>query len=96
MKIGILGGSFNPVHIGHLALAEYVRQDLSLDKVIFVPCNITAHKNKLGLVNPEDRFSYAKISNSWGNQYFQASDIEIKRGGVSYTIDTLAFFKERY
>lgn len=92
MKVGIFGGTFNPPHIGHLITAEFVREEAGLDKVIFVPCASPPHKQNLDylsqLVKPEHRFEMVKIAIK-GNPFFEVSDIEIKRGGISYTIDTI-------
>ena len=95
MKIGILGGTFNPVHIGHLILAEEVREKLNLDKIVFVPANLPPHKNGSDIAPARDRFNMLKAAIK-GNKFFDVSDIEIKRQGKSYTIDTLREFKEIY
>lgn len=95
MKIGILGGTFNPVHIGHLILAEEVREKLNLDKVIFVPAYLPPHKNNPDIARPEHRYKMTGLAIS-ANRYFSVSDIEIKRKGRSYTIDTLREFKKVY
>jgi len=95
MKIGILGGTFNPVHIGHLILAEEVREKLNLDKVIFVPTYLPPHKDNSDIASANARLDMVKIAIK-GNRYFLASDIEIKRDGRSYTIDTLKEFKSIY
>ncbi len=95
MKIGILGGTFNPIHIGHLILAEEVREKLLLDRIIFVPTNIAPHKKNSDVAKASDRFKMLKLATS-GNKFFKASNIEIKRPGPSFTIDTLREFKRIY
>ena len=95
MKIGILGGTFNPVHIGHLILAEEAREKLGLDKVIFVPTFLPPHKDNSDIAPAVDRLSMIKVAIKT-NKYFVVSDTEIKRNGRSYTIDTIKEFKERF
>lgn len=95
MKIGILGGTFNPIHIGHLILAEEVREKLRLDKIIFVPTNLAPHKDNSDIASAQDRYSMIKLAIKT-NRYFTVSDIEIKRNGLSYTIDTIKEFKKIY
>lgn len=95
MKIGILGGTFNPIHIGHLILAEEVREKLELDKIIFVPTYLPAHKNNSDIAPAPARFTMIKLAIKH-NRYFSISDIEIKRNGRSYTIDTINEFKKIY
>jgi nicotinate-nucleotide adenylyltransferase len=95
MKIGILGGTFNPIHIGHLILAEEAREKLELDKVIFVPAYLPPHKDDSDIAAAGERLTMLKLAIK-GNGYFAVSDIEIKRDGRSYTIDTIKEFKIRY
>ncbi|MDP2938385.1 MAG: nicotinate-nucleotide adenylyltransferase [Candidatus Omnitrophota bacterium] len=95
MRIGILGGTFNPVHIGHLILAEEVREKIKLDKVIFVPTYLPPHKDNSDIAPASARMAMVKLAIK-GNRYFLASDMEIKRDGRSYTIDTLKEFKSIY
>lgn len=95
MKIGILGGTFNPVHIGHLILAEEARERLGLDKVIFVPAYLPPHKDNLDIAPARERLAMLKLATK-GNKYFSVSDTEIRRDGRSYTIDTVREFKEKY
>ena len=95
MRIGILGGTFNPVHIGHLILAEEAREKLGLDKIIFVPTALPPHKEDLNIAPAADRLKMIKLAIE-GNKYFAVSDIEIKRQGRSYTIDTLSELKRKY
>ena len=95
MKIGILGGTFNPIHIGHLILAEEAREKLRLDKVIFVPTFLPPHKDNSDIAPAKDRLTMTKRAIKT-NKYFLVSDIEIKRNGRSYTIDTIKEFKEKF
>ncbi|MDD5431381.1 MAG: nicotinate-nucleotide adenylyltransferase [Candidatus Omnitrophica bacterium] len=95
MKIGILGGTFNPVHLGHLILAEEAREKLELDKVIFVPAFLPPHKDNSNIADAKDRLEMAKLACK-GNKFFFVSDIEIKRNGRSYTIDTIKEFKAKF
>lgn len=93
MKIGIYGGSFDPIHQGHTNVAQYAIQDLTLDKLIFVPTNISPFKSKIKPVKAQDRLN---MINLVLEDKMEVSDFEIKRGGVSYTIDTLKYFKHKY
>ena len=95
MRIGILGGTFNPVHIGHLILAEEAREKLRLNRVIFVPTYSPPHKNNREVVSAGHRYKMIKLAIRQ-NSYFTVSDIEIKRKGKSYTIDTLKQLKKLY
>jgi nicotinate-nucleotide adenylyltransferase len=95
MKIGILGGTFNPIHIGHLILAEEAREKLGLDKVIFVPAYLPPHKDSSDIAAAPLRLAMVKIALE-GNGHFLVSDIEIKRDGRSYTIDTIRELKKLY
>jgi nicotinate-nucleotide adenylyltransferase len=94
MKIGILGGTFNPPHIGHLILAQEVQEKLGLDKIIFIPTNIPPHKESHN-VKACDRLRLVRLTIG-GDRHFEISDIEIKRGGISYTVDTVKELKERF
>lgn len=88
MKIGILGGTFNPPHIGHLIVAESVRDQLKLDKVLFVPSYIPPHKLFSQVALPKQRLEMVELAIE-KNRNFSASDIEIAREGKSFTIDTI-------
>ncbi len=94
MKVGILGGTFNPPHIGHLILAEEVRRKLNLNKVLFVPTNRPPHK-KTYLVEAENRLRMVRLAVR-SCPYFEVLDWEIKRKGISYTIDTVRNLKKHY
>lgn len=95
MKIGILGGTFNPIHIGHLILAEEAREKIGLDKIIFVPAYLPPHKDNSDIARAGLRLEMVKLAIK-GNKYFVVSDAEIKRDGRSYTIDTIKEFKKKY
>jgi nicotinate-nucleotide adenylyltransferase len=95
LKIGILGGTFNPVHIGHLILAEEVREKLDLDRVIFVPTFIPPHKSNSDVAKAADRLEMVRLAVK-GNGNFRVSGIEIKRKGRSYTVDTIKAFNKKF
>ncbi|MFA5275371.1 MAG: nicotinate-nucleotide adenylyltransferase [Candidatus Omnitrophota bacterium] len=95
MKIGILGGTFNPIHTGHLILAEEAREKLKLDKIIFVPAHLPPHKDNSDIAHPQQRFLMLRLALR-GNKHFAVSNIEIRRQGRSYTIDTIKEFKKLY
>ena len=95
MRIGILGGTFNPVHLGHLRIAEEVRETLSLDKVLFIPCYDPPHKNEADIASADARMQMLELAVS-DNPYFETSDMELKRGGKSYSIETLTRLREDY
>lgn len=95
MKIAILGGSFNPIHIGHLMLADSVIKELGYDKVIFVPTFIPPHKVINEYIDPVHRFNMVKNA-CCNNDNFLVSDCEIKREGYSYTYDTVCYLYEKY
>ena len=92
-RIGILGGTFNPIHIGHLAIAQVVQEKCDLDKVIFVPSFLPPHKKIPDLASAQDRFAMVQLSIK-DNPRFAVSDFEIKREGKSYSIDTVRYFQE--
>jgi len=95
MKIGILGGTFNPVHIGHLILAEEIREKLRLDRVVFVPAYLPPHKRNSDVASASHRYNMVCLAIR-SNPRFSVSDIEIRRAGRSYTIDTIRQFKKKY
>ena len=95
MKLAVLGGSFNPPHIGHLALAEDVRITFGYDKVLFIPVHVPPHKQLASGATDKDRLKMVSLAIK-GNACFDVDACEIKRGGVSYTIDTLRLLKDRY
>jgi len=94
-RLGVLGGTFDPIHMGHLVLAEQVREKLELEQVIFIPSASPPHKTEQKLSPADDRFAMTKLALE-GNPYFFVSDIELKRDGLSYTVETLRELKELY
>ena len=95
MKIAVLGGSFNPIHIGHLALADEVCSVLDYDRILFIPTCQAPHKESRDAVRAEDRLEMVRLACE-GDERFEAESCEIDRGGVSYTWDTVAFLEEKY
>jgi nicotinate-nucleotide adenylyltransferase len=89
MRIGVFGGSFDPVHVAHLVVAESCREQAQLDRILFVPAATQPHKQDRQLAAPHHRVEMLRLATG-GHDAFDVSTIEIDRGGVSYTIDTLA------
>jgi len=94
-KIGISGGTFNPIHLGHLIIAEMVRDRFGLNEVLFVPSGMPPHKNLSNVVSSEHRFEMVNKAVA-NNPYFKESRVEIDRKGYTYTVDTLKNLKEIY
>jgi len=94
-KVGILGGTFNPPHIAHLIVAEEVRGQLKLDKVMFIPAAIPPHKLTVEILPAEQRLKMVKLATR-GNPFFEVSDIELRRKNPSFTIDTVLDLKDRF
>ena len=95
MKIGLLGGTFNPIHLGHLALAQECWHRLKLDKVIFVPANISPFKENEPLASKADRLDMLRLALE-GEDKFKISTFELDKEGVSYSIDTIKHFTNEY
>lgn len=95
MNIGIFGGTFNPVHSGHILLAQYCKQELNLDKVSIVPAFTPPHKESSQLVSCEHRLNMCKLAFDRFDGY-EVSDIEILRQGRSYTYQTIIELKSIY
>ena len=87
-SVGILGGTFDPIHHGHLAIAEEARESLGLERVLFMPAASPPHKPGQAVTDPEHRLAMVRLAVA-GNPAFEASDVEVRRGGASYTVDTL-------
>lgn len=95
MKIGILGGTFNPIHNAHLRIAEEARDRFALDRVLFVPAATPPHKPAIGELSFADRFQMVQLAIA-DNSFFGISDMEGVRGGRSYSVDTLRELTVRY
>jgi len=94
-KIGIMGGTFNPVHNGHLVTAQEALSQFKLDKVIFIPTGNPPHKVEKGIANAEDRYIMTVIATSSNSNFF-VSRMEIDRKEKSYTIDTVRQLRKKY
>ncbi len=95
MKIAVLGGSFNPIHVGHLVLADEVCSTLGYDRVLFIPAFVPPHKEMVGGFSARDRLEMTRLACE-GDERFEAESCEIDRGGVSYTYDTICYLEEKY
>jgi nicotinate-nucleotide adenylyltransferase len=94
-KVGVFGGTFDPIHYGHLITAQSVWEIRKLDKILFIPAFISPHKSDVKTSSPEDRLNMIRIAIK-GVDFFDYSDIEIIKGGISYTVDTLRELKKKY
>ena len=93
-QIGIMGGTFNPVHLAHLSMAEQVRKQLHLDEIWFIPNNTPPHKKIAGNISTKDRCAMLELA-THDNPHFHVKLFEIMRGGTSYMVDTLRYLKKR-
>ncbi|ACX51362.1 nicotinate (nicotinamide) nucleotide adenylyltransferase [Ammonifex degensii KC4] len=94
MRLGLLGGTFDPIHFGHLAVAEAVRYEMGLDKVYFIPSGQPPHK-KRKVAPAEHRLAMVRLAVA-SNPYFEVSTVEIERPGPSYTVDTVKEFRRLF
>lgn len=92
MKVGILGGTFDPIHFGHLMIAEQARDQLGLDRLIFMPAAIPPHKRNANISDGQTRMHMLKLAGC-NSGPFETSDLELRRPGVSFTVDTLRHFR---
>lgn len=95
MNIGILGGTFDPIHLGHLMIAEQVRQELSFEQIWFMPTNSPPHKQEGPAATARQRLEMVELAIK-DNAYFRVEDIEIRRGGTTYTFDTMTELRSLY
>lgn len=95
MRIGIYGGTFDPIHFGHLILSEWIRESLDLEKIIFIPAFIPPHKTEKTITPPSDRKRMLLMAIE-NNPCFRMSDYELEKQGVSFSIDTITYYRERY
>lgn len=91
--VGVFGGSFNPIHFGHLLLADEICEALRLDRVLFVPAAVPPHKPAAELASAEHRYRMTALAVR-EHPRFAVSDIELRREGPSYTVDTLAALRD--
>lgn len=94
-RLGVFGGTFDPPHVGHLALAEWAREALDLDRVVFVPAGSPPHKRRADLSSAADRVALVRAAVR-GHDAFEVSTVETRRRGPSYTADTLRQLRERH
>jgi nicotinate-nucleotide adenylyltransferase len=92
-RIGLFGGTFNPVHIGHLRCAEEIREQFGLNTVVFVPSCLPPHKKQPD-VSPQHRCEMTRLAIA-DNPFFELSDIELQREGSSYSFETIAHFRRQ-
>jgi nicotinate-nucleotide adenylyltransferase len=88
VRLGILGGTFNPPHLGHLVCAQEAHGELALDRVLLIPASIPPHKSVEHEPGPEHRLELCRLAVA-GDQRFAVSDLELRRSGPSFTLDTL-------
>jgi nicotinate-nucleotide adenylyltransferase len=94
MKVAIFGGTFNPIHYGHLLLAESAREQLALDRVVFIPANLPPHKRTAHVVSGEVRLELIRLAIR-DQPAFVVSDIELQRPAVSYTLETIKILRRQ-
>lgn len=95
MKIGILGGTFDPIHLGHIYLAEKALKKLSLGKIIFVPAYLPPHKRGIKITPARHRYNMVKLAIG-KKKNFSVSAMELRRKGSSYSVETLRRLKQKY
>ncbi len=94
-SLGILGGTFDPIHYGHMVAAECAREAYNLDRVIFVPAARPPHKDLNEVLDSKHRFEMVKLAVE-DNPYFEVSALEMERKGPSYTVETIASFQQQF
>lgn len=94
-RLGLFGGSFNPIHVCHLTVARQARDLLQLDRVLFIPTGDPPHKSDRSLAPAEDRYEMVRLAIA-DDPWFDLSDVELRRPGKSYTIDTIRELRSRY
>jgi len=95
MRLGLLGGSFDPVHNGHLAIAQQTREALGLDQILFIPTSHPPHKPNGSLAPARDRYEMVRLAIA-SDPSLAISDVEIRRPGKSYSIDTIRLLQQEY
>lgn len=94
-KLGILGGTFNPIHVGHLMLAEWAKQEFCLDHILFIPSGCSYMKRENGCKDSQERLEMVRLAIQ-GRPDFSSSDMEIRRGGFTYTCETIRRLREKH
>ncbi|MFI3209704.1 MAG: nicotinate-nucleotide adenylyltransferase [Peptostreptococcaceae bacterium] len=94
INVGIMGGTFNPIHLGHLIISQHIKDALNLDKIIFIPAGNPPHKN-IKNIDAKKRYEMVLLS-TWNNKDFFVLDFEIKKESYSYTFETLNYLKDTY
>lgn len=94
-RIGVLGGTFNPIHLGHLLLAQQALERCELNNVIFIPCSCPPHKSTAMLAPARHRLAMTRQALAH-DLCFEASDMEVSRGGVSYAVDTVTELRKQH
>lgn len=94
-RIGLYGGSFNPVHLGHLLVAQAAREEWSLDRLFFIPAALSPFKPGTEPAPPEERSRWLRLALA-GETACEVDMQELNRGGISYSIDTVRSYRERY
>lgn len=94
-RIGLLGGTFNPIHNAHLAIARQAREMLELDRVVMIPSGDPPHKPSSGLASAKDRYEMVRLALA-SDPYLAISDVEVRRSGKSYSINTVRLLQQEY
>jgi nicotinate-nucleotide adenylyltransferase len=95
MQIGIMGGTFDPLHLGHLFVAEQAREQMSLDEVWFMPSNVPPHKDQQPFADPLHRLEMVRLAIA-DHPKFKLCELEFEIGGISYSVNTATILKQRY
>jgi nicotinate-nucleotide adenylyltransferase len=95
MRVGLLGGAFDPPHLGHLICAQYTLEALELDKIVFIPSGDHPFKRGDVVASAADRLAMTKLSVA-GQKTFEVSSIEVERQGITYTIDTIEYVRSEH
>lgn len=95
LRLGLLGGSFNPIHNGHLAIARQTREALGLDRILFTPTGQPPHKRNASLAPAQDRYEMVRLAIA-SDPTLAISDVELRRPGKSYSIDTVRLLQQEY